>query len=205
MIASISLANLNIRCFCPLLLPFGKSCLPSLTFSLNTYYSSTTVMAPFRNCGMEALDIDLAPPGDPKAHAGANDILHDLRQGLVSPSTRPQTIERQQTKGAPQTSGSIYPKVPLRRVGATRVKRPRPAALHRSQSRPSAAGDIPQAPTCQSQPTSTSSLAQPNYTKLSRRQLFIELLQVLCCLPIYRENTQPYLRSAPSGFAQKAP
>lgn len=161
-------------------------------------------MAPFRTCGMEALDIDLSPPGDPRAHAGSNDVLHDLRQGLVSPSTRPQTIGRQQIQRASRISGSMHPNVPLRRVGATRAKRPRPA-LHRSQSRPSAAGDIPQALPSRSQLTSTSSLAHPDYMKLSRRQLFIELLQLLCCLPIYRENTLPRLSSVPFGNAQEAP
>lgn len=161
-------------------------------------------MATFRNCGMEALDIDLAPPGDPKAYAGSSNALHDLRQGLVSPSTQPQTIGREYVPRAVRASGSIKRKVSLRRVGATRAKRPR-QTLHRSQSRLSAAGDIPQAQPSRFQRTGATTLAQHDHVKLSRRQGNIGISQFLRSLPIYRDHTLPRPRSAPFGNAREAP
>lgn len=145
-------------------------------------------MAPFRRCGLEALDIDAAPPGDPKAYAGSSNALHDLRQGLVSPFTQPQTTERRYVPRAVRASDSLKRKVPLHRVGATRAKRPRHTLRH-SQSRPSAADDNPQ--------------AEPNWTQWTDTMTIRQ--EILRSLPIYRDHILPRLRSASFGNAREAP
>lgn len=48
-----------------------------------------------RNCALESLVIDFAPPGDPRAWAGSSDTRHDQRQALVSPPPRPPHVRRE--------------------------------------------------------------------------------------------------------------
>lgn len=155
-------------------------------------------MPPSRNCGLEALDIDFAPQADPKVYAGSNEVLHDLRQGLVSPSTQPQTIRQQHIPRATQYSGTIGPNIRLRRVGAIRARRSKPM-LHPSGTPYFGADDIAHAQASQSQRTAANSNpAQSDYKKLSRRQRVMELLQFSRSRLNHRDrdNILPSLKSA---------